>query len=191
MTVILASQSPRRQELLGWLMSDFLIQPADINEDVKEQYAPKEYVMEMARQKAAVVATDHPTALTIASDTIVVLEDQILGKPKSREEAFQMLKSMSGGSHLVYTSVVMRNKDKQVEKLTSAKVTFYPLTDEEINHYLDSDDYKDKAGAYGIQNGAGVFVKKIEGDYYSIVGFPVGAVNQMLKAFDDSLNEEK
>jgi MAF protein len=184
MTVILASQSPRRQELLHWLMADFNIQPADINEEVKDQYAPKDYVMEMARQKAAVVAAEHPEALVIASDTVVVLDEQILGKPKSREEAFGMLKSMSGGSHLVYTSVVIRQGDQLEEKLTSATVTFYPLTDAEINRYLDSDDYKDKAGAYGIQNGAGVFVEKIEGDYYSIVGFPVGAVNQMLKKFE-------
>lgn len=183
MTVILASQSPRRQELLRWLIPEFEIQPADIDEDVKEQYAPKEYVMEMARQKAAVVAEKHPEALVIASDTTVVLGEKILGKPKSREEAFEMLSSMSGGSHLVYTAVVIRRENTIEEQLTAAKVTFYPLTEEEINHYLDSDDYKDKAGAYGIQNGAGVFVEKIEGDYYSIVGFPVGAVNQMLKKF--------
>ena len=184
MTVILASQSPRRRELLHWLIADFTVQPADIDEEVKDQYAPVEYVMEMARQKAAVVAADQPEALVIASDTVVVLDDQILGKPKSREEAFGMLRDMSDGNHLVYTSVVIRQGGKTAEKLTSAKVTFYPLTDEEINRYLDSDDYKDKAGAYGIQNGAGVFVEKIEGDYYSIVGFPVGAVNQMLKDFE-------
>ncbi|MGO2891297.1 Maf family protein [Enterococcus devriesei] len=183
MTVILASQSPRRQELLRWLIPEFEIQPADIDEDVKEQYTPKEYVMEMARQKAAVVAEKHPEALVIASDTAVVLGEKILGKPKSREEAFEMLSSMSGGSHLVYTAVMIRQANKSEEQLTAAKVTFYPLTEEEINRYLDSDDYKDKAGAYGIQNGAGVFVEKIEGDYYSIVGFPVGAVNQMLKKF--------
>ncbi|MGK0606073.1 Maf family protein [Enterococcus gilvus] len=185
MTVILASQSPRRKELLGWLLPAFDIQPADIDEDVKDRYTPTDYVMEMARQKAAVVAEKQPEALVIASDTVVVLGEQILGKPKSREEAFGMLRRMSGGSHLVYTSVVIRQKEQTAEKLTSAKVTFYSLTDEEINRYLDSDDYKDKAGAYGIQNGAGVFVEQIEGDYYSIVGFPVGAVNQMLKAFDD------
>lgn len=183
MTVILASQSPRRQELLHWLMADFTVQPADIDEEVKDQYAPKNYVMEMARQKAAVVAAEHPEALVIASDTVVVLGEQILGKPKSREEAFGMLESMSGVNHLVYTSVVIRQGDQLEEKLTSATVTFYPLTTGEINRYLDSDDYKDKAGAYGIQNGAGIFVEKIEGDYYSIVGFPVGAVNQMLKKF--------
>ncbi|MBO0409727.1 septum formation protein Maf [Enterococcus hulanensis] len=184
MTVILASQSPRRRELLSWLITDFSIQPADIDEEVKDQYAPKEYVMEMARQKAAVVAEEHPEALVIASDTVVVLGEEILGKPKSREEAFGMLKNMSGGSHLVYTSVVLKKEEQLSEELSSATVTFYDLTDDEINRYLDSDDYKDKAGAYGIQNGAGVFVKKIEGDYYSIVGFPVGVVNQMLKKFN-------
>ena len=180
MTVILASQSPRRQELLRWLITDFVVQPADIDEEVKDQYMPTDYVMEMARQKAAAIADEYPEDLVIASDTVVVLEEQILGKPKSREEAFGMLKSMSGGSHLVYTSVVICQEEQVAEKLTSAKVTFYPLTDAEINRYLDSD----KAGAYGIQNGAGVFVEKIEGDYYSIVGFRVGAVNQMLKDFD-------
>lgn len=184
MTVVLASQSPRRKELLKWLIPDFMVQPADIDEEVKDQYAPKEYVMEMARQKSAVVAEKQPGALIIASDTVVVLADKILGKPKNRQEAFTMLKSMSGGSHLVYTSVVIRQQEKLEERLMSAKVTFYSLSDEEINHYLDSDDYKDKAGAYGIQNGAGVFVERIDGDYYSIVGFPVGAVNQMLKNFE-------
>ncbi|MBM7712132.1 Maf family protein [Enterococcus xiangfangensis] len=184
MTVILASQSPRRKELLRWLISDFIVQPADIDEEVKDQYAPEEYVMEMARQKAAVIAADNFDALVIASDTVVVLDEKILGKPKSRQEAFDMLKGMSGGSHLVYTSVMLRRKTQLEERLTSAKVTFYPLSDEEINRYLDSDDYKDKAGAYGIQNGAGVFVERIEGDYYSIVGFPVGTVNQMLKNFE-------
>ncbi|SET43862.1 septum formation protein [Enterococcus malodoratus] len=184
MTVILASQSPRRQELLRWLITDFVVQPADIDEEVKDQYMPTDYVTEMARQKAAAIADEYPEDLVIASDTVVVLGEQILGKPKSREEAFGMLKSMSGGSHLVYTSVVICQEEQVAEKLTSAKVTFYPLTEAEINRYLDSDDYKDKAGAYGIQNGAGAFVEKIEGDYYSIVGFPVGAVNQMLKDFD-------
>lgn len=184
MAVILASQSPRRKELLSWLVSDFSVQPADIDEEVKDRYAPKEYVMEMARQKAAVIAEKHPEDLVIASDTIVVWHDQILGKPKSREEAFNMLSGMSSETHLVYTSVVIRRADQIVEQLTFAKVTFYHLSKAEINHYLDSEDYKDKAGAYGIQNGAGVFVEKIEGDYYSIVGFPVGTVNQMLKKFN-------
>ncbi|MFC4772511.1 Maf family protein [Enterococcus hermanniensis] len=184
MSVILASQSPRRKELLRWLIPDFSIQPADIDEEVKVQYTPKEYVMEMAQQKAAVIAKKHPEDLVIASDTTVVWHDQILGKPKSREEAFEMLRGMSGETHLVYTSVVLRKATQIEEQLTFAKVTFYPLSEEEINRYLDSGDYKDKAGAYGIQNGAGVFVEKIEGDYYSIVGFPIGTVNQMLKKFN-------
>lgn len=182
--IILASQSPRRQELLRWLVPEFAIQPADIDEDVKDLYTPKDYVMAMAREKAAVIAEKNPEALVIASDTVVVLDDLILGKPKDRIEAFKMLKMMSDRSHLVYTSVVLRQGKKQREALTQAEVTFHSLTDGEIYRYLDTDDYLDKAGAYGIQHEAGIFVKKIVGDYYAIVGFPVGTINQMLKEFE-------
>ncbi|GCF95777.1 Maf-like protein maf [Enterococcus florum] len=183
MTVILASQSPRRKELLAWLIPEFEVQPADVDEEIKAEHTPKEYVQEMARQKAAVIAAKHPTDLVIASDTVVVLGDTILGKPKDRLDAYEMLSGMSGGSHYVYTAVVLRQNDQIEEALTHAKVTFYPLTEEEIQRYLDTGDYQDKAGAYGIQHQAGVFVQEIEGDYYSIVGFPVGKVNQMLKKF--------
>ncbi len=183
MSVILASQSPRRKELLAWLIPEFEVQPADVDEEIKPEHTPKGYVQEMARQKAAVIAEQHPQDLVIASDTVVVLEDKILGKPKDRQEAYEMLAAMSGGSHVVYTAVVLRQGDQVEEALTSATVTFYPLAKEEIEGYLDTGDYQDKAGAYGIQHQAGVFVEKIEGDYYSIVGFPVGKVNQMLKSF--------
>ncbi|EOH91317.1 Maf family protein [Enterococcus pallens] len=183
MAVILASQSPRRKELLSWLIPEFTIQPADVDEEIKAEHTPKEYVQEMARQKAAVIAENHPEDLIIASDTVVVLEDKILGKPKNRQQAYEMLEAMNGGSHVVYTSVVLRQGNQVEEALTSAVVTFYALTEDEIENYLDTGDYKDKAGAYGIQHQAGVFVEKIEGDYYSIVGFPVGKVNQMLKSF--------
>lgn len=183
MAVILASQSPRRKELLSWLIPEFTVQPADVDEEIKVEHTPKEYVQEMARQKAAVIAESHPHDLVIASDTVVVLEEKILGKPKNRQEAYDMLEAMNGGSHIVYTAVVLRQGKQIEEALTSAVVTFYSLTADEIENYLDTGDYKDKAGAYGIQHQAGVFVKKIEGDYYSIVGFPVGKVNQMLKSF--------
>ena len=106
MTVILASQSPRRQELLHWLMADFTVQPADIDEEVKDQYAPKNYVMEMARQKAAVVAAEYPEALVIASDTVVVLGEQILGKPKSREEGNSSRRSIGGKTNFRYCDLL-------------------------------------------------------------------------------------
>ncbi|MGG5317558.1 Maf family protein [Enterococcus sp. AZ072] len=183
MAVILASQSPRRKELLAWLIPEFTVQPANVDEEIKSGHTPKEYVQEMARQKAAAIAGCNPQDLIIASDTIVVLEDKILGKPKNRQEAYEMLESMNGSSHKVYTAVVLRQGNHVEEALTSATVTFYSLSVEEIENYLNTGDYKDKAGAYGIQHQAGVFVEKIEDDYYSIVGFPVGKVNQMLKSF--------
>lgn len=117
----------------------------------------------------------------IACDTIVVAGGKILGKPKSREEAFEMLSLMSGQMHHVYTAVVLRKGRQMLTKLVPAKVLFFDLTDAEINQYLDEGDYVDKAGAYGIQGKAGMFVKKVDGDYYSIVGFPVGAIYQMMK----------
>lgn len=183
MNVILASQSPRRKELLSWLVPHFLIMPADIDETHEKELDAVQYVERMAREKAAFIAQNHPQDLVIASDTIVVDEGEILGKPTSREDGFRMLRALSGKAHLVYTAVVMQQAEQVVTHLAQAEVTFYALTDAEINQYLDTGDYKDKAGAYGIQNEAGAFVEKLNGDYYSIVGFPVGAVREMLKQF--------
>lgn len=183
MAVILASQSPRRKELLGRLVREFKVEPADIDETVHENDQPEEYVMRMAREKAKHVAHDHPEDLVIACDTIVVAKGEILGKPNDREDAFRMLKMMSGATHHVYTATVLRRGSKTSAALVPAKVLFFPLTDDEINDYLDTQEYRDKAGAYGIQGQAGLFVKKIDGDYYSIVGFPLGVINQMLKEF--------
>ena len=183
MAIILASQSPRRRELLGHLVTDFQVLPADIDETVLLDEGPTDYVMRMANTKGDKVAKSYPDDLIISSDTIVVWDKQILGKPRDRKEAFEMLRQLSGAAHLVYTGVVLQKGAKRSQALTQAEVSFYDLTDAEINRYLDSGEYADKAGAYGIQGQAGVFVKEIQGDYYSIVGFPVGAVNQMLKEF--------
>ncbi|MHC5247279.1 Maf family protein [Enterococcus sp. LJL90] len=184
MDIILASQSPRRRELLAWLVPAFSVMPADIDEEVKDQYAPVDYVKKMAADKAAVIASEHSDALVIASDTIVVIDNQILGKPVDRAAGFAMLRQLSGRTHDVYTAVTMRQGDKIFHELATAKVTFYELTDQEINRYLDTGDYADKAGAYGIQSLAGTFVQKIDGDYYSIVGFPIGVVQKMLNQFN-------
>lgn len=183
MAVILASQSPRRKELLGHLVTEFKVEPADIDETVREKDQPEEYVMRMAREKAKHVASQHPDDLVIACDTIVVAKGEILGKPVDRGDAFRMLKMMSGATHHVYTAAVLRRGRKTASALVPAKVLFFDLTDEEINNYLDTNEYADKAGAYGIQGRAGLFVKKVDGDYYSIVGFPLGVINQMLKEF--------
>jgi septum formation protein len=184
MTVILASQSPRRRELLGRIISDFEIVPADIDEEIESYFTAMDYVLEMATQKAKHVATKYPNDLVIGCDTIVAIDNEILGKPKSREDGFRMLKQLSGRTHKVYTSVVMMKDDQESSATVPATVEFFDLTDEEINHYLDSDEYKDKAGAYGIQEQGALLVKSIQGDYYSIMGLPIATVYRMLPAFD-------
>ncbi len=185
MNVVLASQSPRRKELLGWLIPSFEVQPADIDETPLEGEDPKQYVKRMALEKARVIKDKQGSdALVIASDTTVVLEDEIMGKPVSKAEAKEMLRKLSGMTHDVYTAVVLTNHQKEEKIFAHAAVTFYDLTETEIDTYLATGDYADKAGAYGIQSLAGAFVKAINGDYYSIVGFPIGAVNQALKKFN-------
>lgn len=184
MKIILASQSPRRKELLHLIVESFEVIPADIDEQVREQEQPEAYVLRMAKEKAQTIAERYPQDLVIASDTIVVNEGKILGKPASYKEAEAMLQAMSGNTHVAYTAVALQSSEKQKEILTYAEVTFFPLTEEEIAHYLEQNEYSDKAGAYGIQGAAAIFVKEVKGDYYSIVGFPVGKVNQLLKEFD-------
>ncbi|MBO0462691.1 septum formation inhibitor Maf [Enterococcus sp. DIV1298c] len=188
MKIILASQSPRRKELLGRLVSEFTIQPADIDETPKLQEDPIAYVQRMATEKAAAVQEENEEALVIASDTTVVLGNEILGKPENDEDAKRMLRKFSGNTHDVYTAVVLSDGTQEEHILSHAAVTFYELTEEEIERYLATGDHRDKAGAYGIQSYAGAFVESISGDYYSIVGFPIGAVNQALKKWADILS---
>jgi len=187
MKIVLASQSPRRKELLGRLVPAFSIQPADIDETPKLKEDPVAYVQRMAAEKAAAVQNNEET-LVIASDTTVVLGNEILGKPEDDEEAKRMLRKFSGTTHDVYTAVVITDGTQEECILSQASVTFYELTDEEIERYLATGDHRDKAGAFGIQSYAGAFVESISGDYYSIVGFPIGAVNQALKKWPDLLS---
>ncbi|MDA9460438.1 Maf family protein [Enterococcus mundtii] len=187
MKIVLASQSPRRKELLERLVPEFSIQPADIDETPKPKEDPVAYVQRMAAEKATAVQNNEET-LVIASDTTVVLGNEILGKPEDDEEAKRMLRKFSGTTHDVYTAVVITDGTQEECILSQASVTFYELTDEEIERYLATGDHRDKAGAYGIQSYAGAFVESISGDYYSIVGFPIGAVNQALKKWPDLLS---
>lgn len=183
MAVILASQSPRRKELLQRIVPRFDVLPADINEEVKGFVTPLDYVLTMATKKAKCIAAKYPNDLVIGCDTIVAMDNEILGKPADRAEAFQMLKKLSGKKHNVYTSVVLMREDQESSATVSAIVEFYELTDEEINHYLDTEEYPDKAGAYGIQGQGALLVKEIHGDYYAIMGLPIGTLNRMLPVF--------
>ncbi|MGC6770107.1 Maf family protein [Enterococcus sp. LJL128] len=180
MKVILASQSPRRQQLLKRLLPNFEVEAAAINEAVPPNMLPENYVQKMAMDKAQCIFKKHPEAKVIGCDTIVAVENEIIGKPTSREHAFEILKKLSGQTHQVYTAVVVMEEGKTVSMLVPADVTFYQLTDEEINQYLDSGEYMDKAGAYGIQEQGALFVKEIKGDYYTIMGLPIASLSRLL-----------
>ena len=184
MSIILASQSPRRQELLGKIVSEFRALPAAIDESIKGELTAEDYVLEMAQKKAQFIFKQNPESLVIGSDTIVTIDGKILGKPLDDEDAFNMLAKLSGRKHLVHTSLYMMNASQIEQKIVSAEVSFFHLTDEEIHTYLATGDHRDKAGSYGIQGEAALFVEKISGDYYAIVGFPIAHVKRMLAKFN-------
>ena len=180
MSVILASGSPRRKELLEMLeVKDMKIIPAKGEECPVEGAGPEETVRALSRQKAAeVAAAAQDGDIIIAADTIVWFNGRIFGKPHSEAEAKRMLSELSGCTHQVYTGVtVMERKDSKWEKITFAEctdVSFYSVSEEEIRAYVATGEPMDKAGSYGIQGGFGAYVKGIRGDYTNVVGLPVG-----------------
>ncbi len=180
MAVILASASPRRKELLGFIYDNFEICVSDVKEETAPGLTPRETVEELARMKGAAVFESHPEDTVISADTVVVLDNMILGKPKSREDAFDMLRALSGRAHTVYTGVAVFNKEQTFSFSDKTEVTFHPLSDEEINKYIDSGEPFDKAGAYGIQGRGSVMIPSINGDYYNVMGLPVALLYKKL-----------
>lgn len=184
MKVILASASARRQELLKNVVEEFEIEVSNFDEDeIEFRGNLSEYVKEIAKGKAMAVAKNHSNGLVIGSDTIVTIDGKILGKPKDEEDAVNMLKKLSGRVHHVYSGLVLIDidNDKTYEEYVSTEVKFSHLSDREIKEYVQSKDPMDKAGAYGIQGKAGVFVEGINGDYYNVVGLPMNRLNDILK----------
>lgn len=181
--IILASASPRRRELLALAGVDFTVRVADVEEIIPENASPDEVVMSLARQKAQAVANERPDSIIIGSDTVVALDGAILGKPKDEEDAFRMLKTLSGRSHTVYTGVAIIHGEKINSFCEATEVVFNSLTDEEIRNYVATKEPMDKAGAYGIQGKGCVLVEKIVGDYFNVVGLPVSRVYRELKSF--------
>ena len=180
--IILASGSPRRKELLKLITDDFKIVVSDADESVGEDVLPSELTEILSIRKAeAVVNLVNDDDVIISADTVVALDNRILGKPKDRQDAFNMLKMLSGKTHNVITGVTVLKGDKRETFSVCTEVTFYALTDDEINCYLNNDEYKDKAGSYGIQGFGGLFVEKINGDYNNVVGLPVGRIYQEIK----------
>ena len=186
MEIILASQSPRRKELLERMgIRSFTVMDSGVDEHEEEPLPPEELVCRLSERKAEAVAQRAPAgAVVIAADTVVSLDGAILGKPADKLEAFRMLSTLSGARHQVHTGVtVMRDGEKQVEHETT-DVTFRELSEEEIEHYLATGEPMDKAGAYGIQGYGALLVERIEGDYYNVMGLPVCRLGQMLRRVD-------
>ncbi|MBR2835417.1 MAG: septum formation inhibitor Maf [Coriobacteriales bacterium] len=181
--MILASKSPRRKQLLLEAGFDFTCIPSDFDESSIKLETPSLYVQDLAKGKALTVSSSHPEEVVIGSDTIVVLEDTILGKPKDAQDAFRMLSLLSGNTHIVYTGVCIAQNSQVLKSFVSAtNVTFWPLSNEEINAYIQSGDPLDKAGSYGIQTPQGrLLIRSINGDYYTVIGLPLGELVRSLK----------
>ena len=181
--LILASQSPRRKELLGLLNIPFECIVADIDETIDTTKDLNEEMKKVSYLKAYEVFKEHQDDIVIGADTIVVLNGEILLKPKDEEDAFNTLQKLSGNTHEVKTGVTIISKDRKVSFVSNSHVMFSKLSDQEILDYIATKEPMDKAGSYGIQGYGAKFIENINGDYYSIMGFPIQAIYQKLKEF--------
>ncbi|MBQ2895171.1 MAG: septum formation inhibitor Maf [Oscillospiraceae bacterium] len=179
--IILASASPRRRELLAMFDVPFRVIPAAGEEHCEAGLAPGDTVEALARAKAAEVAAAHPDAVVIGSDTVVERDGVLLGKPRDETEAFAMLQSLSGRSHQVWSGVCVMGRGRCLTAHEMTVVHFRPLSDEEIRAYIRSGEPMDKAGAYGCQGRASLFVEKLEGDFFNVMGLPLCRLGLMLK----------
>ncbi|PLT30228.1 Maf family protein [Peribacillus deserti] len=181
--LILASSSPRRKELLQLLQIPFLVIVSDVDETLPNHISPEEAVTNLALLKASAVSSTNPGSCVIGADTVVVSGSRILGKPADRQEAKEMLLSLSGRKHQVLTGVCIKNHEKEKIFYERTEVTFWDLTEDQIDSYLDTGEPFDKAGAYGIQGFGSLLVKEIHGDYFAVVGLPVSRLSRELQNF--------
>ena len=180
--IILASQSPRRKQLLEWAEITFEIIVAGTDESYPQNLSPKDIAVHIAKEKAMAVQMKCPDKIVIAADTIVVLNDEILGKPADRNDAVKILNKLSGSVHKVITGVVILKNEKEISFADCTEVEFHFLTQEEIEFYVDKYKPYDKAGAYAIQEWIGVVgIKRIKGDFYNVMGLPVSRVIKTLR----------
>ena len=180
MEVILASQSPRRKELMAHLNMPFIVRVADIDETMDPQKPPFKEVARVSRKKAEAILRN-PEDIVIAADTIVVCDGTVLGKPADKQDAFRMLSMLSGRSHQVMTGLTVCRGDQHISTTEVTDVHFRTLSSQEIWDYIATKEPMDKAGSYGIQGGASIFVERIEGDYYNVMGLPVCRLSCILK----------
>ena len=168
--VVLASQSPRRRDLLDLVGIAHTVRPADIDESVRPGEAPAAYTERLAREKAGVIADDAPGTVVVAADTTVVVDGDILGKPEDEADARRMIARLAGRTHEVYTGIAVRRGDREASAVERVVVTFRALRDDEVAAYVATGEPMDKAGAYGIQGFGATIVERIEGDYFSVMG---------------------
>ncbi len=188
--MILASTSPRRQELLSYITKDFEIISPDVDEKMKGNPSPREMVLELSRRKALAVFKEHPEDIVIGADTIVAEGSAILGKPKNKKDAQRMLRQLSGKIHFVYTGMTICSPTEVKTFVDRTAVEFYDLYEDDIIEYVNSGEPMDKAGAYAIQGMGSILVKRVEGDYYNIVGLPVGKLKRYLRKLAEGTKNE-
>ena len=177
--VVLASASPRRRELLTLIGIPHEVRPADVDERIHAGEAPAVYAERLARTKASTVPPDDGI-LAIGSDTIVVIDDAVLGKPRDHEDARRMLRTLSGRTHTVYTAVAVRRGERMASGVEHVAVTFRLLSDDAIASYIGTGEPMDKAGAYGIQGFGATIVERIDGDYFAVMGLALGRLVELM-----------
>lgn len=183
MKIVLASQSPRRHEILNLVKINHDVIPSFAKETITSFDNPSQVVLDISLQKASEVASRYPQDVIIGADTVVVIDNKILGKPHNREAAISMLQQLSGRTHYVLTGVSVMHKDKLHQFVEISEVTFYNMSENEINDYIDNEYVYDKAGSYAIQGMCAKYIKSIKGDYYNIVGLPISKLYQLLKEY--------
>ena len=189
MALILASQSPRRKELLGLFHIPFTVRVADIDETMDPQGSPREEVAKVSLRKARAIPREADDVV-IAADTIVVCDGRILGKPKDEDDAVAMLRLLSGRDHQVMTGVTVIRGEAHETLTEVTDIHFRPLSEKEIRSYVATGEPMDKAGSYGIQGGAALFAEKMVGDYYNVMGLPVCRLWQMLSRLAPEILED-
>lgn len=191
MAIILASKSPRRQALLRQLGLEYTVCIEDVDERMDPALSPKDEVARVSRLKAAAVLPQTAKDdVVICADTIVVLDGQVMGKPKDEDDAFSMLRRLSGRTHTVYTAVTVCARGERQTEVEATEVTFRKLSDREIRAYIAGGEPMDKAGAYGVQGLAASFVSGLRGDYFNVMGLPLCTLTRMLRSVGVSILAE-
>ncbi len=180
LSVILASQSPRRSELLTLVGIPHVVQPADVDERYTAGETPRAHAERLAREKASVIGVANPEAVVIGSDTIVVVDGDVLGKPRDTVHAAEMLARLSGRSHTVMTAVAVQWRGHEVSAVEEVDVTFHSMSGDEIAAYIATGEPMDKAGAYGIQGFGATIVQRVDGDYFAVMGLPLQRLVRLL-----------